>query len=168
MDLEAGIKRARRSPLTLWSCKLGGWNCTHPRIHFAGVSDQVGGGNWRPSSSRIAAAHGWCPSGHGSSGGRSIWSWIFIYLLTCNCGNVENWVQRWSMERLAGSGRQSISGWCSLQCTQYLVYTEVGVHYTRCKLLIMGWRDWEQWLIFVFRGDGGVEDKKEQDERRLG
>jgi len=34
--------------------------------------------------------------------------------------------------------------------------------------MIMEWRDREGWLNFVFLGDGGVEHKKERDQRRWG
>jgi len=48
----------------------------------------------------------------------------------------------------------------------YSVYAVLSVCCTRCKLLIMAWRDREGWLDSVLLGEGGVED--ERDENRSG
>jgi len=57
---------------------------------------------------------------------------------------------------------------CCTRCMLYSVYAVLGVCCTRCSVLIMAWRDREQWLNFVFLGDGRIEDEKERDQRRLG
>jgi len=59
-----------------------------------------------------------------------------IHWSTRNCGNVENSVQHGTLgaERLAGSRRQSILGWCGMQWMHYSVYTRLGVCSTRCML----------------------------------
>jgi len=55
--------------------------------------------------------------GGGRFGGRRDGSWDSIYWLTCNCGNVESWVQHLPRdEKLAGSGRLSILGWYCTWC----------------------------------------------------
>jgi len=45
----------------------------------------------------------------------------------------------------------------------YSVYAVLGVCCTRCRLMIMPWRDREGWLNFVFCDDGWDVDEKERD-----
>jgi len=80
---------------------------------------------WRLWSSEIGGV-----LGGNQSGWRRDGSWDSIDWLSCNCGNVENWVQHGLPrdERLAGSGRQLIWEWCSTRCMQYLVYAVLGVN----------------------------------------
>jgi len=75
-------------------------------------------------------------SGAGRSGGRCTGSWDSIYWLTCNCGNVEGWVQHGLLrdERLAANRRQSIMGWRSMRCMLYSVYAVLSVCCTQCML----------------------------------
>jgi len=56
-------------------------------------------------------------------GGRHDGSWDSIHWLTCNFGKVESWVQQHPLrdEKLAGSGRLSILGWCCTWCMLYSV-----------------------------------------------
>jgi len=50
-------------------------------------------------------------------GGRCNRSWDSIHWFTCNCGNVESWVQHPERdEKLAGSGRLLIMGCCCTWC----------------------------------------------------
>jgi len=54
-------------------------------------------------------------------GGRRDGSWDSIRWLTCNCENVESWVQQYPprVGELAGSGTLSILGWCCIWCMLY-------------------------------------------------
>jgi len=63
--------------------------------------------------------------GGGPFGGRRDGSWDSIHWLTCNCRNVESWVQQHPPrdEKLAGSVRLSILGWCCTWCMLYSVLT---------------------------------------------
>jgi len=167
---EAEIEWTQRCTWWPWSIKIGG----------------VVGGGWSGGDQSEGGQSGGSESGGGRSGGMCNGSWDSIHWLTRNIGNVKNWVQHGlpRAERLAGSGRHSIVGWCSTWCMQYSVYTVLGVCSTwcmlylvyavpspcctRCELLIMTWRHREGWFKFVFLGDGRVEDEKERDERRWG
>jgi len=57
-------------------------------------------------------------------GGSRDGSWDSIHWLTCNCRNVESWVQHTPRdEKLAGTERLSIFGWCCSWWMLYLVLT---------------------------------------------
>jgi len=157
MHLKAVIERVWRCP---W--RLRSWNS---EMHLEAVIERVWGCTLTPWSTEIGGLLARGRSGGGRSGGRCNGSWDSIHWLTCNRGNVGNWVLHGLLrdERLAGSGRQSILGWCSTRCMLYSVYAVLGVCCTRCELLIMEWRGTEGWLNFVFLGDGRVEDEKERD-----
>ena len=169
------------------------WRCTDARMEWTQrciwrpSSIKIGGvlgGGWSGGDWYEGGQSGGSESGGARSGGMCDGSSDSIHWSTRNCGNVEIWVQHSLLraERLAGSGRQSILGWCSTRCMQYSVntvlgvccsrcmqysvYAVLGVCCTRCQLLIMAWRDREEWHNFVFLGDGRVEDEKERDERR--
>ena len=85
---------------------------------------------WRPWSSEFGDALGGGRSGGSRLGGRCDGSRDSIHWLTGNHGNVESWVQSGvpTDERLAGSGRQLILGWCSTRCMHCSVYAVLGVH----------------------------------------
>jgi len=155
-------------------------------MHLAAMIERVWTCTWRPWSNEMGGVHGGNQSRGGSSGGRCNGCWHCIHLLTRNCVNVENWVQK-GLPRYwlrAGDSRcwddvvhsvcstqcmlylvYAVLGVCCTRCMLYSVYAVLGVCCTRCSLLFMAWRDSERWLIFVFLGDGRVEDEKERDER---
>ena len=58
--------------------------------------------------------------------------------------------------RMAGSGRQSIVGWCSTRCMQYSAYAVLGVWCTRCMLYsvnaVLGVNSWS-WHGEIVRDD---------------
>jgi hypothetical protein len=66
--------------------------------------------------------------------GRRAGSCDFIHWLTCNCENIQSWVQHDLQrdERLAGSRRQLSMGWRSMRCMPYSVYAVLSVCCTRC------------------------------------
>jgi len=83
-------------------------------MHSDAVTEQVWRCSWRLCSSEIGEV-----LGGGRFGGRRSASWDSIHCLTCNCGNVESWVQHPPRdEKLGGSGRLSILGWCCTWCMQ--------------------------------------------------
>jgi len=113
-----------------WMCELGGcdrvslemhldvvierlWRYAHwghESANMEAVIDRVWGCSWWPWSSEIAGVLGGGQSGGSSFGGRRDASRDCIFWLTCDCGNVVNWVQHGVAreKRLAESGRQSI------------------------------------------------------------
>jgi len=52
---------------------------------------------------------------------------------------------------------------CCTRCMLYSVYAVLGVCCTRCQLMIIRWRDREEWLNFVFCDDGIVVDENARD-----
>jgi len=109
----------------VWRYAHGG----HESANLEAVIERVCYCPWRPRSSTIGGVLGGGHSGSGKSEGRRHWSWDSIHRLPHNCGNVENWVQH-SLprdERLAGSRRQLILGWCSTRCMHYSGYAELQV-----------------------------------------
>jgi len=70
--------------------------------------------------------------------GRDARSWSYIEGPTCNYDNA------WKRNNVG--------------CMLYSVYA-----WTWCQLIIMAWRDREQWLHFVFCDDGSVVDEKGRD-----
>jgi hypothetical protein len=75
---------------------------------------------WRVWSSDIAAL-----LGGGQFGGSCDAHCDSIHGLTCNCGNVHCWMQHPPRdEKLAGSRRMSIMGWCYTWCMLYSVLTD--------------------------------------------
>jgi len=121
MHLEAIIVR-------VWRYALGGRNLASLEIHLEAVIKRVWRCTRRPWSSEIGGVLGGGQSGGGRSGGRRDGSWDSIHWSTHNCGNVESGLQHGlpQDERLAGSGRQSILGVCSMGCMQYSVYAVLG------------------------------------------
>ena len=107
MHLEAVIERVGRFTWRSWSINIGG-------VLGGGWS----GGDWSEGGQSGGSQSGGSESEGGRSGGMCDSSWDSIHWLTRNYGNVENWVQHGPLraEWLAGSGRQSILGWCSTQC----------------------------------------------------
>jgi len=112
MHLEAVIKRVGRYTWRPWSITIG-----------VVLGGSWSGGDWSEGGQSERSQSGGSESGGsefggGRSGGMCDGSWDSIHWLTRNCGNVENWVQLGPLRtgRLAGSGRQSISGWCSTRC----------------------------------------------------
>jgi len=121
MHLEAVIECGVRYTWRPWSIKIegvlgGGWS----------------GGDWSEGGQSGGSQSGGSQSGGSESGGGRLGgmcdgSWDSIHWLTCNC---QNWVQQGPLraDRLAGSGRQSIVGWCSTRCMQYSVYNVLSVN----------------------------------------
>jgi len=89
------------------------------------VIERVGRCTCRLWSSEIRGVLGSC-----TFGGRRNGSWDSIYRLTCNCEEVESWVQQHlprdgelaGSGTLAWSGRLSILGWCGTWCMLYSVF----------------------------------------------
>jgi len=131
-------------PPSLINDLLGGRDWASWVMHMEAVIERVWRCTCRLWSSEIGGV-----LGSGRFGGRRDGTWDSIHWLTCNCGNVESWVQQHPPRdgKLAGSGRLSILWWCC----------------PLCQLMIMAWRDREGWLNFVFLGDGRVEHKKVSD-----
>jgi len=111
MRWEAVIER-------VWTCTWG-QDRVNSEMHSEGVTERVWRCTCRVWSSEIGGV-----LGGGRFGGRRDDSWVSIHSLTCNCGNVESWVQHPPIdEKLAGSGRLSILGWCCISCMLYSVLT---------------------------------------------
>ena len=108
-------------------------------MHLAAMIERVWTCTWRPWSNEMGGVHGGNQSRGGSSGGRCNGCWHCIHLLTRNCVNVENWVQK-GLPRYwlrAGDSRcwdDVVHSVCSTQCMLYLVYAVLGVCCTRCML----------------------------------
>jgi len=154
------LPRYRRTPTVAtyrytwrpWSSEfghaLGGRDRVNSEMHSDAVTTRVWRCTCRLWSSEIGGA-----LGGGRFRGRCDGSWDSIDCSTCDCGNVESWVNHPPRdEKLAGSGRLSILGWC----------------WTRSQFMIMAWRVSEGWLNFGFYSDGRVEHKKVTDQRRWG
>jgi hypothetical protein len=101
-------------------------------MHCKAAIEQVWRCTWRPWTNQNGGVLWGSKFGGGSQGGRHNGSWNFIDLLNHNCGNIENWVQHGlpRAEGMAGSGRQSMLGWCSMWCIQYSVCAVLGVSCT--------------------------------------
>jgi len=123
MHLDAEIECTQICEGRPWSSKfgeaLGGRDRVSSEMHFQTVIERV----WRCTRSsiliRIGGVLGGRRSEGGGSGRRRNGSWDYINWSTCDYGNVENRV--WQSPpggkmRLAGSGRQSIFGWCMTHC----------------------------------------------------
>jgi len=110
MHWEAVIDRVWRCTGRLWWSEfvhaLGGRDRVNSDMHSEGVTERVWRCTCRVWSSEIGGV-----LGGGRFGGRRDGSWVSIHWLTCNCGNVESWVQHpLRDEKLAGSGRLLILG----------------------------------------------------------
>jgi len=112
IHLEAMIERVWRCTGRPWSSELAGCNRASLEIHLEAVIERVWRCTCRLWSSEIGGV-----LGGGRFGGRRNGSWDSIHWLTCNCENVESWVQHPPRdEKLAGIGRLSILGWCCTWC----------------------------------------------------
>ena len=143
MYLGAAIEHVGRRTWRPWRWELGGRNHASLEMQLAAVImrdywyhlealiRRVWRCTWRPWSSEIGVVLGGGQSGGGGLGERRNGSWDSIRWLTCNCGNLENWVQHGLPrdERLAVCGRQSILRWCSTQCTQLGLATVPDCHF---------------------------------------
>jgi len=135
VNLQAIIERVWRCTWKAWSSAfgdaLGGWDRVNSEDALGGrdrsslemyseaVTERVGRCTCRLWSSGIGGV-----LGGGRFAGRRDGSWDSIHWVTCNCGNVESWVQHPPRdEKLAGSGRLSILGWCCTWCMLYSVLT---------------------------------------------
>jgi hypothetical protein len=147
---------------------LWGHNWVTWEMHLEAIMKGVWRCTWRPWLVEIAEVLWDSRFGGGWLGGKCNRSWEFIDWLTCNCGNVESWVQWDPLRdyRLLGSARELILGWCSIWRKVNSVYAVLGVCYTLCLLMIMAWKNRERWFDFMFSGNGRVENKKERDKRR--
>jgi len=152
MHFEAVIVRVWKCTLRPWSSKvgdaIGDRDWVNSEMHWEAVIERV----WTCTCSKWSSEIGGV-LGSGWFGWRRDGSWLSIHCSTCNCGNVESWVQQHPPRdgKLAGSGTLSILGWFCTWC-----------------MLHSAWRDREGWLNFVFLGDDRVEHKKERDQRRWG
>jgi len=171
MHLEAVIVQTWRPQLGEFGDTLGGCERASLEMHLEALIERVSRCTWRPWSSEIGGALGGSQSGGGSSGGRRDGRWDSSHWLTCNCGNVENWVKHGLPRDWLGAGDSCCwddagCGVCSTQCMEYSVYAVLGVWCTRCYFLIIAWRDGDGWRNLVFLGDGRYEDDRERDGRR--
>jgi len=142
MYLAAVIVREWRCTWQPWSCQfgdaLGGRHDVNLEavvrasleICLEPVIERDSRCTWRTWSCKNGGVLWGGQFGAGRLGGRRAGSSDFIYWLTCNCGNVESWVQHGLLrdERLAGSRRQSIMGWRSMRHLPYSVYAILGVN----------------------------------------
>ena len=128
MHLEAQMEWTQSGTWRPWSITFGG-------VLGGGWS----GGDWSEGGQSGGSQYGGTESGCGRSGGMCNGSWDSIYSLILHCGNVESWAQYGPLraERLAGSRRQLIFGWCGTLCRQYSVYTVLGICSTRCMLYLV-------------------------------
>ena len=117
MQLAAEVEWTPRCTLRPWSSKFGDaiadrdW--VNSEIHSEAVIKWV----WRCTCSRLQSSEIGGLLGGSRFGGWRDGSWDSIHWLTCNCENVESWVQHLSRDvGLAGSGRLSILGWCCNRC----------------------------------------------------
>ena len=120
MQLHTEIKCTEGYTPRQWSSQFGDGIGDRDWVNSEMCREAVIERVWRCScrlwSSEIGGLHG------GSRfGGRRDGSWDSIHSLTCNCGNVESWEQQHPPrdEKLAGSGRLSLLGWC---CTLGMLY----------------------------------------------
>jgi len=123
MHLEAAVKSTQWCTLRPWSSHcgdaLGGRDRSSLEMHSEALTERVS----RCTSRLWSRENGGVLWG-GRFGGRRDGSWDSIHLLTCNCGNVESWLQHPPRdEKLARSGRLSIVGWCCTWCMLYSVLT---------------------------------------------
>jgi len=140
-----------RPCLSKFGYALAGRDRVNPEMHMEAVNERVGRYTWRPWSIKIEGVlgGGWSggdwseggqsgggqsggsESGGGRSGGMCCGIWDSIHWSTCNCGNVENLVQR-------GPLRAEETAWeretVDLRMMQYAVYAELSVYCTRCML----------------------------------
>jgi len=110
MNLTAEMEWTQRYTWRPWLSEfghaLGGRDRVNSAMHAAAVPEQVWRYTCRLWSSEIGGV-----LGGGRFGGRRDGSWDSIHWLTCNCGNVESWVQLLPRdEEQAGSGQLSILG----------------------------------------------------------
>jgi len=123
MHLEVEMEWTQRCTWRPWSREfehaLGGRDQVNSEMHSEAVTERVWRCTCRLWSSEIGRV-----LGRGRFGGRRDGSWDSIHCLTCNCGNVESWVQHPPRDgKLAGSGKLSILGWCCTWCMLYSVLT---------------------------------------------
>jgi len=120
MHLEAKIEWTQRCTWSPGSNELSdtlrGRDRASLEMHLEAVMER----GWR-CTSRLWSSEIGGVLGSGRFGGRRDGSWDSIHWLTCNCGNVESWVQQHPPRdgKLAGSGRLSILGWCCTWCMLY-------------------------------------------------
>jgi len=123
---------------------LGDWDRVNSEMHLESGIEPVWGCTCRPRSSELRRCT-WRP-----------WSIEFgDALWGCDRQGLEMHLQ--AMIEGDWGSTWSRSSW-----------REAQRHCTLCWLMIMAWIDREGWLNFVFLGDGGVEHKKERDQRRWG
>jgi len=113
MHLEAEIEWTQRCTWRPGSSELRDalrdQDWVNSEMHWEAMIDRVWRCTCRLWSSEIEGI-----LGRGRFGRRRDGGWDSIHWLTCNCGNVESWVQQHPRRdgKLAGSGRLSILGWC--------------------------------------------------------
>jgi len=96
---------------------VGGRDRSSLEMHSEAVTKRVWRCSYRLWSSGIGGVLEGAQFGEWRDG-----SWDSIHWFTCNCGNVESGVQHpLRDEKLAGSERQSILGWCCTWCMLYSV-----------------------------------------------
>jgi len=98
---------------------IGDQDWMNSEMHYDAVTERI----WR-CTCRLWLSEIRGELGGGRFGGRRDGSWDSIHWLTCICGNVVSWVQHLlTDEKLAGSGRLLILGWCCTWCMLHSVLT---------------------------------------------
>ena len=163
MHFEADIEWTHRCNGRPWlngyGDAIGGRDRVNSGIHLVAVIKR----EWRCARAWLIKIGAELRGGRFGSSGferRSNGSWDSIHWITHNVGNVENWVQH-------GALREQWD-WLGAEDSQSWDDAALGVCCTWCWLMIIGRRDREGWLNFLFLGDGRVEDEKERDGRRWG
>jgi len=122
MHLEAVIERVWG-----WTWRPESWefrdalralNCASVEIHLEAVSERVWRWTWGQSSSEIRGVQEGSQSWGGSSKVRRVGIWDSIQYLTCDCGNVENWIQHGLPRDETGWDQETVNH----RMTQYAVY----------------------------------------------
>jgi len=122
-NLDTLIKHVWWCTWRLQSCNVQDHNSGSLEMHLDPLIEWVWTYTWMPWLSKFGLLGGGESDG-GCLGGRRNRSWDSICWLTHYSGNVKNWAQHDLLrdERLAGSGRQLIMGWYSMQFMPYSGY----------------------------------------------
>jgi len=98
--------------LSQFGYALGGQDQVNSEMHSEAVTERVWRCTCRLWSNETGGVLEGCRFGWRRDG-----SWDYIPWLTCNGGDVESWVQHPPRdEKLAGTGRLLILGWCCTWC----------------------------------------------------
>jgi len=124
IKLGTKIEWTQRCTGRLWSREIGHALGRRDQVTSEMESEAVIQRVWRCTCERWSSEVGGVLGGS-RFGGRRDCSRDSIHWLTCNCGNVDSWVQQHLPrdEKRTGSRWQSILRWCCTWCMLYLVWT---------------------------------------------